>query len=88
MEQAVISMAGDEEDADTMTNFASGPMDLYKRVQSYESSIINAALLANPGNITKAARALGIPRTSLIRKLEKMKRTQGKTAGAVYGHHV
>ena len=54
------------------TNGANGKgMTLSERVDSYERSIITSAIVCNDGNTTKAARALGIPRTSLLRKIQK-----------------
>ncbi len=46
-------------------------MTLGERVASYEMSLINAALVCNEGNISKAARSLGVPRTSLITKMNR-----------------
>ncbi len=46
-------------------------MTLSECVASFERSIINSAMVCNDGNTTKAARALGIPRTSLLRKIQR-----------------
>jgi transcriptional regulator with PAS, ATPase and Fis domain len=73
MEHAVISMGEEEINANIITNSGYSTMNLYERVESYERSIINSAVICNGGNMTKTAQALGIPRTSLIRKFQRNK---------------
>lgn len=73
VERAVISATNGDAHISMTTDAGDNTINLYNRVESYERSIINAAMLCNNGNMAKTARTLGIPRTSLIRKLQKNK---------------
>ena len=78
IENAVISM-GIENTCDirlktTHEAFEVKSMPLAECVKSYEMSLINAAIACNDNNTTRAARALGIPRTSLLKKIQKNRR--------------
>lgn len=48
-----------------------GKLDLASLLKEYEVDLIKRSLRQHGGNITKAADALGIPRTTLRRKIEK-----------------
>ncbi|MDR2821286.1 MAG: sigma-54 dependent transcriptional regulator [Desulfovibrio sp.] len=61
------------EDYNTNTN-----IKLSEYVTTYEKSLIQSAIVCNNGNISKAARALSIPRTTLFAKLNKNNRVKGK----------
>lgn len=78
IENAVISM-GIENTCDIRLKtiheaFEVKSMPLAECVKSYEMSLINAAIACNDNNTTRAARALGIPRTSLLKKIQKNRR--------------
>jgi DNA-binding NtrC family response regulator len=67
MENFVISSA-------SISSKDSRRVTLSERMDSYEQSIINAAVMCAGGNMSQAARSLGIPRTSLLRKMRKKNR--------------
>lgn len=79
IESAVISL-GIEYACDMQFNIVhkkpeTKSMPLAECVKSYEMSLINAAIACHDNNTTRAARALGIPRTSLLKKIQKNRRT-------------
>jgi transcriptional regulator of acetoin/glycerol metabolism len=47
------------------------PVTLKESLDSHEKSLINAAMVSCDGNITNAAKTLGIPRTTLNAKMRK-----------------
>jgi sigma-54-dependent transcriptional regulator len=81
IENAVISMEKQKDkgkllpDESRTRHTGKNDMTLKECVRAFEQSIIRSALLCNNGNNTKAARDLGIPRTSLLRKLQKAQKT-------------
>jgi DNA-binding NtrC family response regulator len=74
VENAVISMRSEDGKVTFTARSGEHGMNLYDCLESFEQSLISSALVCNDGNITKAARALGIPRTSLLRKMNRNSR--------------
>jgi DNA-binding NtrC family response regulator len=54
-------------------------MTLSEYVDSYERAIITSAIMHNNGNITNAAKLLGVPRTSLIAKIKTSEKKRKKS---------
>ena len=52
---------------------AEGPASLRDAVAKFEIGFINSAIKRNNGNITEAARQLGIERSHLYKKLKRYK---------------
>jgi len=69
-EAAADSSSGDEGLFDDGV-LGDGPIDLRARVESYENSLIRDALARTNNNKTKAARILGLHRTTLVEMLKR-----------------
>ncbi len=74
VERAVVSIKSGPNTA--LPLFAEGEaqanaMKLHEHMAMYERAIINSAMLCNNGNVSRAARSLGLPRTTLLRKIQK-----------------
>ena len=67
---------------------STGPaVDLRSAVAEFEASLIDQALTACGGNVTRAAARLGVPRTTLIEKVQRLRLGRETELGAD-AHHV
>jgi len=62
---------------------STGPaIDLRSAVAEFEAGLINQAITACGGNVTRAAARLGVPRTTLMEKVQRLRQGRAPGAGA------
>jgi transcriptional regulator with GAF, ATPase, and Fis domain len=62
---------------------STGPaIDLRSAVAEFEAGLINQAITACGGNVTRAAARLGVPRTTLMEKVQRLRQGRAPEAGA------
>jgi sigma-54 specific flagellar transcriptional regulator A len=61
-------------------------VDLRSAVAEFEAGLINQALTACGGNVTRAAARLGVPRTTLIEKVQRLRQGREPDVGAGADH--
>jgi transcriptional regulator with PAS, ATPase and Fis domain len=72
-------------DSGLVANPSTGPaVDLRSAVAEFEAGLINQALAACGGNVTRAAARLGVPRTTLMEKVQRLRHGTATGGRATY----